>query len=99
MWLKTGVMKQKNQRCVTEIKYIWKYIKIFNNIWQYCCYFWIMYQIQVWIDISNIDELAALARGGAVTLSKLLANHNALGQLTNHNTFSFLEGGPHQTRN
>ncbi len=32
---------------------------------------------------SNIDELAALARGGAVMLSKLLANHNALGQLTN----------------
>ncbi len=25
--------------------------------------------------------------------SKLLANHNGLGQLTNHNTFSFLEGG------
>ncbi len=32
---------------------------------------------------SNIDELAALARGGAVMLSKLLANHNAQGQLTN----------------
>ncbi len=26
--------------------------------------------------------------------SKLFANHNALGQLTNHNTFSFSEGGP-----
>ncbi len=25
--------------------------------------------------------------------SKLLANHNALGQLTNHNTFSYSEGG------
>ncbi len=25
---------------------------------------------------------------------KLFANHNALGQLTNHNTFCFLEGGP-----
>ncbi len=30
--------------------------------------------------------------GGAVTPSKLLANHNALGQLTNHNTFSYSEG-------
>ncbi len=40
-------------------------------------------------------ELAALARGGASeTPSKLFANHNALGQLTNHNTFSFSEGGP-----
>ncbi len=28
------------------------------------------------------------------TLSKLFANHNALGQLTNHNTFRFSEGGP-----
>ncbi len=28
------------------------------------------------------------------TPSKLLANHNALGQLTNHNTFRFSEGGP-----
>ncbi len=28
------------------------------------------------------------------TPSKLFANHNALGQLTNHNTFSFSEGGP-----
>ncbi len=28
------------------------------------------------------------------TPSKLFANHNALGQLTNHNTFHFLEGGP-----
>ncbi len=26
-------------------------------------------------------------------LIKLFANHNALGQLTNHNTFSFSEGG------
>ncbi len=26
--------------------------------------------------------------------SKLFTNHNALGQLTNHNTFSFLAGGP-----
>ncbi len=40
-------------------------------------------------------ELAALARGGASeTPSKLFSNHNALGQLTNHNTFSFSEGGP-----
>ncbi len=42
----------------------------------------------------NIEKLVALARGGAVTQSKLFANHNALGQLTNHNTFSFSEGGP-----
>ncbi len=46
----------------------------------------------------NIDELAVLERGGeggsTETPSKLFANHNALGQLTNHNTFSFLEGGP-----
>ncbi len=28
------------------------------------------------------------------TPSKLFANHNALGQLTNHNTFRFSEGGP-----
>ncbi len=42
----------------------------------------------------NIEELAALVRGGAVTPSKLFANHNALGQLTNHNTFHFSEGGP-----
>ncbi len=26
--------------------------------------------------------------------SKVFANHNALGQLTNHNTFCFSEGGP-----
>ncbi len=26
--------------------------------------------------------------------SMLFANHNALGQLTNHNTFCFSEGGP-----
>ncbi len=26
--------------------------------------------------------------------SKLFANHNALRQLTNHNTFIFMEGGP-----
>ncbi len=34
------------------------------------------------------------ARGGTETPSKPFANHNALGQLTNHNTFSFSEGGP-----
>ncbi len=32
--------------------------------------------------------------GSTETPSKLFANHNALGQLTNHNTFSFSEGGP-----
>ncbi len=42
----------------------------------------------------SIDELAVLARGGAVMPSKLFANYNALGQLTNHNTFHFSEGGP-----
>ncbi len=45
----------------------------------------------------NIDELAVLVRGGAVTPSKLLANHNALGQLTNQNTFRFSGGGPSLT--
>ncbi len=38
-------------------------------------------------------NLPFLERGGAETLSKLLANHNTLGQLTNHNTFSFSEDG------
>ncbi len=33
-------------------------------------------------------------RGSTEKLSKLFDNHNALGQLTNHNTFCFLEGGP-----
>ncbi len=32
--------------------------------------------------------------GNTETLSKLFANHNTLGQLTNHNTFRFSEGGP-----
>ncbi len=32
--------------------------------------------------------------GSTETLSKLFANHNALGQLTNHSTLSFSEGGP-----
>ncbi len=32
--------------------------------------------------------------GNTETQSKLFSNHNALGQLTNHNTFSFSEGGP-----
>ncbi len=36
-------------------------------------------------------------RGSTETPSKLFANHNALGQLTNHNTFRF--SGLHQTRN
>ncbi len=31
--------------------------------------------------------------GSTETPSKLFSNHNALGQLTNHNTFSFSEGG------
>ncbi len=33
-------------------------------------------------------------RGSTETPYKLFANHNALGQLTNHNTFRFSEGGP-----
>ncbi len=32
-------------------------------------------------------------RGNTETQSKLFANHNALGQLTNHNTFRFSVGG------
>ncbi len=49
----------------------------------------------VWIDICPCELiwLAVLARG-TETPFKLFANHNALGQLTNHNTFSFSEGGP-----
>ncbi len=33
-------------------------------------------------------------RGSTETPSKLFTNHNALGQLTNHNTVRFSEGGP-----
>ncbi len=33
-------------------------------------------------------------RGSTETPSKLFANHNALGQLTNHNSFRFSGGGP-----
>ncbi len=33
-------------------------------------------------------------RGSTETPSKLFANHNAPGQLTNHNTFRFSKGGP-----
>ncbi len=33
-------------------------------------------------------------QGNTETPSMLFANHNALGQLTNHNTFCFSEGGP-----
>ncbi len=33
-------------------------------------------------------------RGSTETPSKLFANHNALGQLTNHNTLCFSEGRP-----
>ncbi len=39
-------------------------------------------------------KLFAKGRGSTETPSKLFANHNALGQLTNHNTFRFSEGGP-----
>ncbi len=53
----------------------------------------------------NIDKLAVLVRGGAVLKRCLIlavqvgmANHNALGQLTNHNKFNFSEGGPWTNR-
>ncbi len=45
---------------------------------------------------SSIDELAVFGkgRGNTETPSKLFANQSALGQLTNHNTYRFSEGGP-----
>uniref|UniRef100_A0A673GRM6 Uncharacterized protein n=1 Tax=Sinocyclocheilus rhinocerous TaxID=307959 RepID=A0A673GRM6_9TELE len=39
-------------------------------------------------------ERRSKGRGSTETPSKLFVNHNALGQLTNHNTFCFSEGGP-----
>ncbi len=54
----------------------------------------------VWIDIYNMSMWIDMAccfgkgRGSTETPSKLFANHNALGQLTNDNTFRFSEGGP-----
>ncbi len=53
----------------------------------------------VWIRLKLIWQYwrtccSGKGRGSTETQSKLFANHNALGQLTNHNTFSFSEGGP-----
>ncbi len=51
--------------------------------------------LEVWIDMAMLTNL--LFWQGAWqywNASKLFANHNALGQLTNHNTFHFSEGGP-----
>ncbi len=49
----------------------------------------------------NIDKLAVLVKGGSILKRRLIwavqvgmANHNALGQLTNHNKLNFSEGGP-----
>ncbi len=47
-------------------------------------------------NYTGADETCCFGKrwGSTETPSKLFANHNALGQLTNHNTFSFSEGGP-----
>ncbi len=52
---------------------------------------WHRYNMSMWIDMACCF---GKGRGSTETPSKLFANHNALGQLTNHNTFSFSEGGP-----
>ncbi len=57
---------------------------------------WHRYNMSMWIDMACCF---GKGRGSTETPSKLFANHNALGQLTNHNTFRFSEGGFHQTRN
>ncbi len=49
------------------------------------------WHMSMWIDMACCF---GKGRGSTETLSKLFANHNALGQLTNHNTFRFSEGGP-----
>ncbi len=53
----------------------------------------------VWIRLKLIWQYwqtccFSKGRGSTETPSKLFANPNALGQLTNHNTFHFSEGGP-----
>ncbi len=49
---------------------------------------------QVWMDIAILTNLLFWQGAGQYwNASKLFANHNALGQLTNHNTFRFSEGG------
>ncbi len=51
--------------------------------------------LEVWIDIAILTPSCfGKGRDSTETPSKLFANHNVLGQLTNHNTFSFSEGGP-----
>ncbi len=45
-------------------------------------------------DYNAVTCCFGKGQGSTETLSKLFANHNALGQLTNHNTFRFSEGGP-----
>ncbi len=47
-------------------------------------------------NFTRADGTCCFGRGRGKTemLSKLFSNHNTLGQLTNHNTFSFSEGGP-----
>ncbi len=49
----------------------------------------------IWIDMAILTTCCfGKGRGSTETQYKLFANHNALGQLTNHNTFRFSEGGP-----
>ncbi len=51
--------------------------------------------LEVWIDMAILTNLLFLQGAGQYwNTSKLFANHNALGQLTNHSTFCFSEGGP-----
>ncbi len=52
---------------------------------------WHRYNMSMWIDMACCF---GKGRGNTETPSMLFANHNALGQLTNHNTFCFSEGGP-----
>ncbi len=51
---------------------------------------------QIDMPILTPDGTCCFGKGRCSTEmpSKLFANHNALGQLTNHNTFRFSEGGP-----
>ncbi len=48
--------------------------------------------LEVWIDIAILTNLL-LWQASTEMPSKLFTNHKALGQLTNHNTFRFSEGG------
>ncbi len=49
--------------------------------------------LYVRVNLVNL-ELYCSNSASPKTPSKLFANHSALGQLTNHNTFRFSEGGP-----